>query len=136
MGGKRGTSASSNKVGPVGESIAPAALHAGRVRYDADELFPKAERLTIREAEALERAAEGKDNADIAASMGTGKRTVETYISQVLSKLYVHTRAEAIALYHHAKERLLVAENDRLKAKIEALEAKITALRRQLRRSE
>src|SRR4051794_186003 len=119
MGGKRRRkSGSSKKVGqavypPAEESFTPAPSPPDRVRYDADDLFPKSERLTVREREAVEWVAKGKDNAAIAAEMRTKKRTVETHISRALGKLGVQTRPELIVLYRDAQERLLLADNYR-----------------------
>jgi len=140
MGGKRRRKgASSNKDGQAvypsaEESFTPAPFPSDRVRYDADDLFPKSERLTVREREAVELVAKGKNNGAIAAEMGAKKRTVESHISRALAKLGVQTRPALIVLYRDAQERLLLADNYRLRLRVEALETQLTALRQQLRR--
>jgi len=54
--------------------------------------------LTAREVEVLRLIAQGMANKEIAAQLGLGRRTVEGYVSAVLSKLGVETRTAA-ALY-------------------------------------
>lgn len=59
--------------------------------------------LTPREADVLRLVARGQSNKQVAAELGLGLRTVEGYVSTVLSKLGVVSRTEA-ALYavtHH-----------------------------------
>ncbi len=45
----------------------------------------------------------GRSNKEIAAELGVGLRTVESYVSNVLTKLRVHSRTEAAlyAIEHH-----------------------------------
>ena len=103
------------------------------VHYDADELFPDSPRLSVREREALELLADGKPNGVIATVMGNSKRTVENHIGRLLFKLNVADRTEATALYHQAVEAKQERRIAQLIAKVEALEAQVKALRRQLR---
>ena len=56
--------------------------------------FPE---LTPREADVLERIAEGRSNPDIAAELFLTVPTVKSYVNQVFAKLGVRTRAEAVA---------------------------------------
>ncbi len=103
------------------------------VRYDADELFPEARPLSVREREALELLANGKPNAVIASVMGNSKRTVENHISKILEKLNVADRIEAMALYHQAIEAKQERRIAELLARVDVLEKQNAALRRQHR---
>ncbi len=53
-------------------------------------------RLTARERELLELIARGRDNAQIAASLGLSEKTVRNHITHIFDKLQVETRAQAI----------------------------------------
>jgi two-component system nitrate/nitrite response regulator NarL len=61
---------------------------------------PVATELTEREHEVLTRLAHGRDQAEIAAELFISEKTVETHIQHVLSKLGVHSRAQAVAVAH------------------------------------
>jgi DNA-binding CsgD family transcriptional regulator len=52
--------------------------------------------LTIRQLEVLQLMAEGLPNAEIASRLFTSLKTVEHHVSAVLTKLGVHSRAQAI----------------------------------------
>ncbi|MGN8049322.1 response regulator transcription factor [Curtobacterium sp. 22159] len=54
--------------------------------------------LTPREADVLERIAEGRSNPEIAAELFLTVPTVKSYVNQVFTKLGVRSRAEAVAL--------------------------------------
>ena len=55
-------------------------------------------RLSPREREILALLADGKSQAQIAASLVISSKTVATHIQHVLSKLGVHSRAQAVAM--------------------------------------
>ena len=59
--------------------------------------------LTRRENDVLELLARGRSNKQIAASLSLGLRTVESHVSNLLGKLGVNSRTEAVtyALNHH-----------------------------------
>jgi pimeloyl-ACP methyl ester carboxylesterase/DNA-binding CsgD family transcriptional regulator len=57
--------------------------------------FPQ---LTAREAEILERIAQGLDNAQIAAHLGVSEKTVRNNITHIFDKLSVENRSQAIVL--------------------------------------
>ena len=57
--------------------------------------FPQ---LTAREAEVLERIAQGLDNAQIAAHLGLAEKTVRNNITHIFDKLGVENRSQAIVL--------------------------------------
>jgi DNA-binding NarL/FixJ family response regulator len=61
---------------------------------------PLATELTEREHEVLTLLAHGRDQAEIAAELYISEKTVETHIQHVLSKLDVHSRAQAVAVAH------------------------------------
>ena len=52
--------------------------------------------LTRREREVVQLIAEGRSNAEIAATLVLGKRTVETHISSILAKLGAASRAQIV----------------------------------------
>jgi DNA-binding response OmpR family regulator len=56
--------------------------------------------LTARELEVLEHLAAGQDQAAIARELVISEKTAATHIQHILSKLGVHSRAEAVAFAH------------------------------------
>ncbi len=58
--------------------------------------------LTAREAQILERIAQGLDNAQIAAHLGMSEKTVRNHITHIFDKIGVENRSQAIVL---ARER-------------------------------
>jgi DNA-binding NarL/FixJ family response regulator len=73
-----------------GDVPAPADRSPGGLRTR----FPD---LTPREADVLERIADGRSNPEIAAELFLTVPTVKSYVNQVFTKLGVRTRAEAVA---------------------------------------
>ena len=66
--------------------------------------------LTPRETSVLQLLAQGRSNKQIATEMALGTRTVEGYVSNILAKLGVASRTEAVA---HAIRHRLVSPSDR-----------------------
>ena len=58
--------------------------------------------LTPRETELVELIAQGRDNAQIAASLGVAEKTVRNHITNVFAKLEVENRSQAIVLARNA----------------------------------
>ena len=69
------------------------ALHAGGAGAVSTAPFPD---LTAREREILALIAEGRNNAAIAARLSLSLKTVQNHVSNILSKLQVADRAQAI----------------------------------------
>ena len=65
---------------------------AGRGAH-ASEPFPE---LTAREREVLELIAEGRNNSNIAVHLGLSEKTIRNHVSNILNKLQVVDRAQAI----------------------------------------
>ncbi len=63
--------------------------------HGADPLFAA---LTTRQRELLELIAQGRDNAQIAATLGLSEKTVRNHITGIFSRLEVETRSQAIVL--------------------------------------
>jgi two-component system nitrate/nitrite response regulator NarL len=60
----------------------------------------EAEKLTVREREVFKLLARGLTQAEIAAELFISPKTVAGHIQRVLTKLGVHSRAQAVALAH------------------------------------
>jgi DNA-binding NarL/FixJ family response regulator len=69
------------------------ALFAGLAALPGREVFPE---LTDREREVLDLVARGYDNRRIARELFLSDKTVRNHVSNVLGKLGVATRAEAV----------------------------------------
>ena len=65
------------------------------VREDTDRVLAQ---LTGREREILDLLAQGQRNHDIAASLYISPQTVQTHVRNILRKLRVHSKLEAVAL--------------------------------------
>jgi DNA-binding NarL/FixJ family response regulator len=55
--------------------------------------------LTAREVEVLDRIARGRRIKEVAAELGVGVTTVQTYLRRIYEKLQVHSQAEAVAKF-------------------------------------
>lgn len=86
-----------------GESLVPPGLlawamrrvHATRSARDA--VSKRGATLTDREREILQRMSEGESNNDIAASLFLSIHTVNTHVRNILAKLEVHSKLQAVA---------------------------------------
>ncbi|MEY9874746.1 two-component system nitrate/nitrite response regulator NarL [Streptacidiphilus sp. MAP12-33] len=58
--------------------------------------------LTQRERQVLERLTEGDGTAEMARALGMASNTARTHVQNVLDKLGVHSRLEAVAMAHRA----------------------------------
>lgn len=87
-----------------GEMLIEPATLAGLMRAAAQDRESRREgesllhQLTPRESEILELMAKGHGNSHIAEALTISPHTVQTHVSNILSKLDAHSRLEAIAL--------------------------------------
>jgi DNA-binding NarL/FixJ family response regulator len=79
-------------VGEVERSLARFRMQR---RVDG-ELAQRVDRLTPRELEILQRVASGESSADIAVHLGMSRHTLRTHIQNVLTKLGVHSKTDAV----------------------------------------
>jgi two-component system NarL family response regulator len=70
-----------------------------------DGASPAGPALTARELEVLREAARGATNREIAAVLGIAENTVKNHMRNVLEKLHLHSRTEAVM--YAVRERLL-----------------------------
>jgi DNA-binding NarL/FixJ family response regulator len=80
----------------VSKASAPA-RRIGR-RHGAADAKTSADRLTPRELEVLRALALGRTTRQMCAELGIGNNTVRTHVQNVIAKLRVHSRLEAVAL--------------------------------------
>ena len=89
---------------------------------------PNPQPLTSREEEVLRYAAEGRRDKDIARRMAVDPRTVEMHVRNIVQKLGVRTRGEAVAFYYRRIIEALQREVEDWKQALER-ERKWNALR-------
>jgi DNA-binding NarL/FixJ family response regulator len=74
-------------------------------RREEDELSERLGRLSRREREVLDHLSTGATNEQIAGMLFLSQATVRTHVQNILTKLGVHSRLEAIALVHQTSVR-------------------------------
>ena len=70
----------------------------GDAKASRGALDQKTNRLTGREIEILQSVAQGESNADIASDLYLSVHTVQTHVRNILVKLEVHSKLQAVAL--------------------------------------
>lgn len=101
-----------------GETCIPPGMLGGllraliRRRREEDAAVDRFSRLSPREKEVFALLAEGCDHRDIASALVVSPHTARTHIQNVLEKLEVHSRLEALALAveHRLLERFAVGD--------------------------
>ena len=78
-----------------GQSVLDPAV-AGSVLQDLVRGGPLAEELSEREREVLAQLAHGRTNREIAQSLHVGEETVKTHVGNILSKLQLNHRTQAV----------------------------------------
>jgi DNA-binding NarL/FixJ family response regulator len=78
----------------------------GRLRDRDDDVAQRFDRLTPRELQILQLLADGRPPDEIAAELGVSRNTLRTHIQNVLMKLGVHSKLDAIvAAIRHGRVR-------------------------------
>ena len=77
----------------------------GRAREDERQRVDRRPRLTDRELEVLKLVATGLNNRDIASELFISENTVKNHIRNILEKLQLHSRMEAVV--YAVREKLL-----------------------------
>ena len=92
----------------LGPSVVQAVLGRMRTLAAADGHHPEIAPLSNQERRVLALVADGKTNKEIAAAIFLSEKTVRNYVSTILSKLNLSTRAEAAAyaVTHHIQDHL------------------------------
>jgi DNA-binding NarL/FixJ family response regulator len=78
---------------------------ATMIKKDDDRQQVPAPRLTEREMEVLRLVAQGLNNRDIAKSLFISENTVKNHVRNILEKLHLHSRMEAVV--YAVREKLL-----------------------------
>lgn len=103
VAGERQPPSERRSLGDRAPSVEPNALvepvetHTARQQMAAPAGFAL---LTPREREVLELVGTGLSNAEIASTLYLGEATVKTHVSNVLAKLHVRDRVQAVVLAH------------------------------------
>lgn len=80
------------------ETLARVLHRVGDVKANRRALSLRTDRLTVREREILQRVSEGESNDDIASTLVLSVNTVHTHVRNILVKLEVHSKLQAVAL--------------------------------------
>jgi NarL family two-component system response regulator LiaR len=96
------------KAARRGEATLHPSVAARLMRELTDARTSPLEELTEREREVLTYIAQGMSNAEIAARLNIGERTVKTHVSNILSKLHLQDRTQAALLA--LRERLVLLD--------------------------
>ena len=78
---------------------------ASMARKDEEKQQMPAPRLTDREMQVLEQVAQGLNNRDIAKELFISENTVKNHVRNILEKLHLHSRMEAVV--YAVREKLL-----------------------------
>lgn len=78
---------------------------AAMARKDEEKAQVAAPRLTDREMEVLTHVAQGMNNRDIAKALYISENTVKNHVRNILEKLHLHSRMEAVV--YAVREKLL-----------------------------
>jgi DNA-binding NarL/FixJ family response regulator len=95
------------------DEIAAALERVRRVRTRDQDMERRLDRLTPRELEILQRLSDGRSPDEIAAELGVSRHTLRTHVQNVLTKLGVHSKLDAIvAAIRHGKVQALAVTDE------------------------
>ena len=85
---------------PLDEAMALATSPAEVQKAPSDGTPAQVAGLSVRELEVLQLLGLGRSNPEIAEALYVSRATARTHVGNVLAKLGVHSRAEAVAVAH------------------------------------
>lgn len=95
------------------DEVAAALERVRRVRTRDADMERRLDRLTPRELEILQLLSDGRSPDDIALELGVSRHTLRTHVQNVLMKLGVHSKLDAIvAAIRHGKVHTLALTDD------------------------
>ncbi len=95
------------------DEVAAALERVRRARTRNGDMKRRLDRLTPRELEILQLLSDGRSPDDIAVELGVSRHTLRTHVQNVLMKLGVHSKLDAIvAAIRHGKVQTLALTDD------------------------
>lgn len=87
--------------------------HLRRVREDTSGMRPVVSSLTDREWEVLDLLCQGRSTEEVAEALVLSTETVRSHVKNVLRKLGVRSRREAVAMAEHIRTEMVLADGHR-----------------------
>jgi len=90
---------SPHAVAAIAQAACTQAAMLGVPDVRPSTMLPGLNKLSAKQIEILEWASQGKSNRDIATIVGSSKRTIDYHMSEILRKLGVASRAQAVMIF-------------------------------------